>query len=72
MRRKQQSMLVRQEKVEGCQGLIHGKYGSSKATGMASGHTALVSNAPVGDVSAMKTQMPSDLRDFMGGDKEGA
>ena len=70
MRRKQQSMHTRQEKVEWWQGLIHGKHDASHATGMASGPTATASNAPVGDVNAMKTQMPSDLRDFMGGDKQ--
>ena len=70
MRRKQQSMHTRQEKVEWWQGLIHGKYGSSSATGMASNRTAPASSAPVGDVSAMKTQMPRDLRDFMGGDQQ--
>ena len=70
MRRKQQSMHTRQEKVEWWQGLIHGKHGASNATGMASHHTAPISNTPVGDVNAMKAQMPRDLWDFMGGDKE--
>ena len=70
MRRKQQSMHTRQEKVEWWQGLIHGKHDASNVTGVASGRTATVSSPPVGDVSAMKTQMPRDLQDFMGGDKE--
>ena len=70
MRRKQQSLHTRQEKVEWWQGLIHSKYGHANMTGSASARTATVSSPPVGDVSAMKTQMPRDLQDFMGGDKE--
>ena len=71
MRRKQQSMHTRQEKVEWWQGLIHGKYGHANMTGSASGHTRPASPSADWDVNAMKTQMPRDLRDFMGGDKQG-
>lgn len=69
LRRKQQSMHTRQEKVEWWQGLIHAKHRGAQVTGQASASAGPAVPTGDWDVQAMKARMPPDLQRFMGGDK---